>query len=142
MSEHTKEPWGWCVFSGMGRLAVPDSFTDIHGYVGIIKEGEKNVIASLDYHFDSNTTHANARRIVACVNACEGVPIKALEDAAECASAGKFGTMAAMYKSEADALQAENKRLREALEQISNYDNLMLCGFYAMKIAAAAMGKE
>jgi hypothetical protein len=47
-----------------------------------------------------------------------------------------------LAKQELAALRAENQRMREALEKISNYDNLMLCGFYAMKIAAAALGKE
>jgi hypothetical protein len=62
MSEHTKEPWA------------------IHN--------SKNLIAILDYEgkhlaelwqrkeYDSV---ANARRIVACVNACAGIPTEALE---------------------------------------------------------------
>lgn len=56
---------------------------------------------------------ANARRIVACVNACEGVSTKALE---LLAAGGKisFGNLEA----ERDRLAEQVRRLREALEFI------------------------
>ncbi len=63
MSEHSKEPWriisigGW---DGVGT--VPDS------------RGFADEICKLAYN-----NPANARRIVACVNACEGVATEDLE---------------------------------------------------------------
>lgn len=120
MSEHTKEPWDWCVFSSFGRLSVPDSPNDVHGYVAIIKQGEKKEIASLDFFRDSNTTLANARRIVACVNACAGVSTDALEGAGECAEHGVIPTLAAQYKADADALLFAAERAYETLIQERN----------------------
>lgn len=74
--EHTKEPWGQAYrkgFDGMYRQQVFDA--------------TGNTIATLAWHpvkIDDRTTttnrEANARRIVACVNACAGYSNEALEE--------------------------------------------------------------
>jgi len=72
----------------------------------IIPSSGQLAIAECWYRGDWNTTRANARRIVACVNACVGVPTEALERAGECADHGVIPTLAAQYKAERDALHA------------------------------------
>lgn len=52
--------------------------------------------------YDAGWPEGIKERILSCVNACEGVPMKALEGAARSADAGKFGTMAALYKARLD----------------------------------------
>ena len=61
MSEHTKEPWKY--IEVIGGCSV---------YAGQIQ------ILSYMYSPDAEN-RANARRIVACVNACAGITIEALE---------------------------------------------------------------
>jgi hypothetical protein len=99
---HTKEPWvlGGC----SGRMiTTPD------GYTG------DGFIADVD-------TLDNARRIVACVNACEGVDTENLE---------MIGRMFAEKKLAStplhiiDKVESENKRLREALKPFAKFANEM-----------------
>ena len=61
--EHTKEPW--TVYEGEECHGVLDS------------EGKHLADMWQRKHYDSL---ANARRIVACVNACEGIPTETLEN--------------------------------------------------------------
>lgn len=67
--DYTKEPWevyGHMIFNSEGRvLGKLDSL--------IVKEGE-----GID-----PIRHANARRVVACINACVGIPTEKLERVAE-----------------------------------------------------------
>jgi hypothetical protein len=75
MSEHTIEPWamvqGFNKKIGESLIIVPD---------GAIIGKEYEVICLIsDMATLNNIDKANARRIVACVNACAGVPIEALE---------------------------------------------------------------
>lgn len=62
MSKHTKEPW---------RTDAPS------GFPGDVMAG-KEMIARTTITDQSNAK-ANARRIVACVNACDGIPTDELE---------------------------------------------------------------
>ncbi|MFA6903365.1 MAG: hypothetical protein WC236_09805 [Gallionellaceae bacterium] len=83
MSEHTKECWehgGTAVESKDDLVRIFGESIDTHvGELGqyfmeiFTEEGAR--IAFLA----GPTSHANARRIVACVNACEGIPTDALE---------------------------------------------------------------
>ena len=106
MSEHTKEPWNADV-----------SITDKNGWelpkqIVTISSGEKLIARySTDYgEFPCDSENeANARRIVACVNACDGYSTEALEEP------GGF------MKSFGDALEQRDKLL-EALRRIASWE--------------------
>lgn len=68
MSKHTSEPWAiWN--SGDGIIAAEEkSFS--RGGIALI---------TCNSQVDGRAAKANARRIVACVNACAGLPTKQLE---------------------------------------------------------------
>ena len=73
---HTKEPW-----------ATEYRKTALGQYSQEVFDSEGQVIASMAWYpvkVSETTTatnrEANARRIVACVNACAGIPTEALED--------------------------------------------------------------
>lgn len=59
---------------------------------------------------------ANARRIVACVNACEGIPAEILEIQNP---GGALHGMTKKIRAERDLLKEQIKELREALEQVT-----------------------
>lgn len=68
--EHTPEPWvaGTGEYNGVGHyMAVNNDESKAVALTGII--GKE----------DAEKSKANARRIVACVNACEGLPNELLE---------------------------------------------------------------
>jgi len=96
MSKHTKEPWIRSYHA--------------NGVNFIYSEGRDVHIATC--HGGGDET-ANAKRIVACVNACKGIDTENLE---------MIGRMFAEKKLAStplhiiDKVKAENKRLREALE--------------------------
>lgn len=93
MSEHTKEPWentGRQVRSPFGLICDCDRLTDVF-------EEEKA---------------KNARRIVACVNACEGILTEELENA----GAGFWGRFSAREGRRAEKAEARVKELEGALE--------------------------
>lgn len=68
--EHTKEPWK------TGKNGKP-FFVGDSSILGV-KEGNEFILAQCNHNFEE-LSKANARRIVACVNACEGIPTKDLE---------------------------------------------------------------
>lgn len=78
MSElHTKEPWR------VGRLTHPRYFATVKETIGphqvaVDVDEWPLVIADCNINFPEDAK-ANARRIVACVNACAGIPIDMLE---------------------------------------------------------------
>lgn len=91
-AQHTPGPWKES-FGGVMTVAKP--------YQQIAKCGDP----------------LNARRIVACVNACEGISTDALD-------LNPYGVKDAVVEmanalAERDDLRAENQRLREALEAIN-----------------------
>ena len=63
----------------------------------------------------------NRRRIVACVNNCEGISIETLEKGPILADVIR------MRKNEYDKLQAENARLREVLSRLVTEANCRTC---------------
>ena len=74
MSEHTKEPWG--VVSEKWYLNGQPSIVGRNGAgfaVALMAPWGPAVNDSVDKR------EANARRIVACVNACAGIPTEAIE---------------------------------------------------------------
>lgn len=71
-----------------------EPWTSLGGYDENIYDSNGRVMV-----YDAGWPEGVKERILACVNACEGVPMSVLEQAAECAAAGKFGTAAAKYKS-------------------------------------------
>ena len=75
---HTKEPWR------IGRFAGPASYEVVRETVGatdIVVDTETGVyvLAQCNNNFPEDAK-ANARRIVACVNACAGISTENLED--------------------------------------------------------------
>src|SRR5258708_3654461 len=107
--EHTKEPW------------------EIAGATHIWSRSEKANIASCSAlrtirHVgyappeigDIDETAANARRIVACVNACEGLPVEELEQYAKQAPYTAYTDL----KAERDALTAQKRELIEVLRAV------------------------
>ena len=87
MSQYTKEPW---IYSHHAN-GVPYVFAEHHN---------RQTIATAYGDFDE----ANARRIVACVNACAGIPNEALEAFNDWSKAGVASC--ATYKAQRDELLA------------------------------------
>ena len=72
MSEHTIEPW---------RVAE-ESFDNDGSHESVIRGLDGRAAIAVTLEFGPNNPgmrEANARRIVACVNACEGIPTGVLE---------------------------------------------------------------
>lgn len=75
---HTKEPWR------LGKLTHPRDYETVRETVGphdVVVDTDDGVyvLASCNYNFPQDAL-ANARRIVACVNACAGISTENLED--------------------------------------------------------------
>jgi hypothetical protein len=122
MSQHTREPW---------QKNHDDIFVggDIH-----------DVVASC--HFDDNHDgRANARRIVACVNACAEFPTETLEQK----FAGKMLVGSGVHlwmsytdkKAEAEELKEQRDELLTALKSIADD----ICDNQYTRIARAAIDK-
>lgn len=129
-AQHTPEPWSF------KPLTTKLDEEEICGF--IIAEPENSdlpsaAIAAVRYqeHDGNDVSQANARRIVACVNACEGIPTEALE------MTGSSKVMASVIDLAQEALEsgvlmellgalesvtevAEN--MREKLEQVGGYE--------------------
>lgn len=65
MSEHTKEPWEYTVWND-GTVSVTNN--------------DQDTIAKLEDLFKCGDAITNARRIVTCVNALEGIPTETIEN--------------------------------------------------------------
>lgn len=110
MSEHTKEPWVVGVSADNGLPCV-DS-TDSTQPIEICE-----VWGVVDDKVADETALANARRIVACVNACEGIP----QDWLEFGSSGCLQNVREernSYKQERDELLAALKRILPQYEAL------------------------
>lgn len=95
-TEHTPEPWRTDAKSGFPQ--------DVHDATG-------NLVAACS---EANFGEANARRIVACVNACAGISIESLE-------AGGIGSILSLGLEEqkrGDMAERERDELLEAAEVI------------------------
>ena len=80
---------------------------------------------------------ANARRLAACWNACEGIPTAELKDAGP----GFWGRFAARNGRQRDEAKAENDRLRAALQAIHEAGRMsdQTRAMYCADIAEAAL---
>jgi hypothetical protein len=101
---HTKEPW-----KAFSKIEVNRAF-----YVGCAIDGTNNVTAITGYSGagDEEESIANARRIVACVNACVGIPTDVLEDRS-------------ILKASADIMQQRDGLLAVIAEIEINADEVM-----------------
>lgn len=129
MSEHTPEPW---VFnSNTGSIGILSNEDDQS--FGIITQ----VIAYIDT-FDTNERESNARRIVACVNACVDMDDPAKELAALRAQVEALKqenmTMYACILESSQSRELASKRCNLELERIARSD--------AIATYLAATGKE
>lgn len=75
--KHTKEPWR------IGRFTRPASYEEVRetcGDMDVVADTDDGpyVLAGCNTNFPDDA-RANARRIVACVNACDGIPNEVLE---------------------------------------------------------------
>jgi len=95
MSEHTKEPW---FFSEWSDELVP------------IRTKSGRIVCDVGYADTDQINIFNARRIVACVNACAGIPTGMLEAA---------GQSAVIALRPVDELVAERNALLAALKVIA-----------------------
>lgn len=94
MSGHTKGPW----------RVTADGFIASSGFVPIrtpFREDAFKTGPGRSDHSDE-LLDANARRIVACVNACAAIPTEDLEKAAADPIAGMFGRLAGKSVSQRD----------------------------------------
>ena len=110
-TEHTPEPWFWS--EKYGEVCFR-SKEDDQSY---------GIACPVDL-----TEEANARRIVACVNACAGLPTEVLERY-------KLGVIGVDYKStkqQRDELLAALERSLESFEYIAKYGNS--CGHSQLRI--------
>jgi cell division protein FtsB len=111
--EHTKEPWFYGSFGRLLIVGSEDGKPDKHYPIADL--GEQT--------FPSSTEeYANAHRIVACVNACEGIPTDGVE-------AIRFAvTLREMAEDQEqlETLRAENQRLRDQIKQLKKgyFDNV------------------
>lgn len=117
MTKHTPEPWEIVgKFSDKIYHAPSDTVVAQSWYPGA------SSISPAD------TMIANARRIVACVNACAGMSDPAAEIAA--------------LRAERDEWEAKAERYREALEIMGRDESLKWVGFIARDYARAAIEEE
>lgn len=118
MSEHTKEPWS--------QQYDDNGFYEIMG-------APQGMIAFTCR--EGHTDEANARRIVACINALEGVSTEHLE---------KYGIPD--FAEKISVLQKQRDQLREALELAlrQNSNDMLLTGeeLRLCEAALAATGGE
>lgn len=113
MSEHTKEPWNPGFFDGDGFNICSSSNGRV---IGVIK------------------TEEDRRRIVACVNACQGVAIEALEgDRIEWLQVGKYNETA----QQRDELLAALKEAKDVIDSYTELDD----GFIVIQQINAALAK-
>jgi hypothetical protein len=104
MSGHTKEPW----------RVTPDGHIASKGFVPIRTPFREDAFKDGPNRSDHSDELllANARRIVACVNACAAIPTEDLEKAAADPIAGMFGRLAGKSVSQRDhAVQALSQLL-------------------------------
>jgi hypothetical protein len=106
MDKYTPEPWK----VGEGRTG--SLMTWPGSVIGQHESGDSMVIASCNQNF-IELAFENAKRIVACVNALEGIPTEELEG-----WPGTMGQKAMMDAKTIASLTAERDRLREALNEV------------------------
>lgn len=107
-AQHTLEPW---------EVQAYENSIGLHDWLHI-RDSRGLVLFSIGG--DSVNAKANARRIVACVNACRGIPLKELEELAAIAEENNpnVAGVALMAITNAD-LSDINDELAEALREVT-----------------------
>ncbi len=101
--EHTPEPWNVIEFYMSGeRIGVEPKEGDMIGF----------------FHDKSERTKANARRIVACVNACKNIPTDVLESDPNIA---EVIIEAVAVEEHRDEIMRQNFELISALERVEKW---------------------
>ena len=125
---HTPEPW---------RVELRNEpLGDTGDYEGVVEilsgSAQRPIIQFWD---ESEESEANARRIVACVNACEGMDTESLESIAGRIAAKSVLQMHANYirsKAKAQSLEQQRDKLLAALTEIAELDILKYHHAYAI----------
>ena len=125
-TEHTPEPWR------IGRFTGPGSYEKVRetcGAMDVVVDTDSGpyVLAGCNINFPDDAK-ANARRIVACVNACAGLPTEVLERY----KLGIIGVDYKLTKQQRDGLLAALERSLESFEYIAKYGNS--CGHSQLRI--------
>ena len=114
MSENKYTPEPWRAFNnGEGVVGVGTDHSDVC-WTRIEEGGWLNSDRTID------TDYENARRIVACVNACEGIPTYQLTG--EDGNPVILGDMIDLLRNQRDTLLPICEELRESAEYWSEYD--------------------
>ena len=116
MSEHTKEPWGYELHCG--------------SYLRIYSETNSGIVDGCGCCGSPNCEDADARRIVACVNACAGLDTELLENILMLGD-----TLKRRFKTLTDSeseLQKQRDELLAALTEIAELDILKHHHAYAI----------
>ena len=107
MSKHTKEPWEY--------------YENDHSFGLKMPQGNKTRFDATPYAVfggfepaDRDSMKDNARRVVACVNACSGIPTDLLESAKDWEAAGMQTVESVMRQR--DELRAQLCRTRNLIE--------------------------
>lgn len=105
MSKHTPEPWK----IANGRKT--DLYMGWDTIIGISEDGDKFVLCRVNANYEE-LGKTNARRIVACVNACAGIETDTLE------SEGSIAEIIASKRTRIAELEAELAAERAKVEQL------------------------
>lgn len=111
---HTKEPW----------------HVDARAAMRVVSENDVTVCSTSGSDLNRDEWEANARRIVACVNALQGVPTEELEQAAELgildvSSGNLFSARLALAKQCYTLRSALQTQAEEAAKLIGQRDELL-----------------
>lgn len=120
-TKHTTEPWGFYQTEKTGLPPDPCPCLVIDTLGREIPSTNPVVCIISDISSLNNRDWANARRIVACVNACAGISTEKLEENAADPIAGIFGRMAAREGQRADKAESQRDELLAALKECKLY---------------------
>lgn len=124
-NKHTPEPWA----------IDPDDRPNMHWNNHIVSEANPNIAICFMAHDGTEQNErgeANARRIVACVNACAGIPISDLESGDFAKSLKMFALESATFRRQRDELLTALERFMDSHEECTDFD-----GFAAQIVSMA-----
>jgi len=112
---HTKEPWR------LGKLTHPRDYETVRETVGphdVVVDTDDGVyvLAFCNYNFPQDAL-ANARRIVACVNACAGISTESME----VGGVGSIFSLGLEEQRRGDVAEQQRDALLAALEDIAQW---------------------
>ena len=113
-NKHTPEPW-YVVDQPWGNGTWINSGSPDPHHEGFVADCE-----DMNGDVDKDTARINARRIIACVNACEGIPTYQLTG--EDGNPVILGDMIDLLRNHRDTLLSICEELRESAEYWSEYD--------------------